>query len=69
MYNFPKTEKELKKRISSYKSSLFEEKKKFGSVHDRAGKRYLLFSLYFVLNDLDETKKYINWYEKEFLLR
>jgi len=66
MYNFPDTEKKLKSRISSYKSSLLKEKKKFGYVDDGAGKRYLLFSLYFVLNDLKETKDYIKWYEKEF---
>jgi len=66
MYDFPETEKKLKSRISSYKSSLLKEKKKFGYVDDGAGKRYLLFSLYFVLNDLQETKDYIKWYEKEF---
>jgi hypothetical protein len=66
MYNFPETEKKLKSRISSYKSSLLKEKRKFGYVDDGAGKRYLLFSLYFVLNDLEETKDYIKWYEKEF---
>lgn len=39
---------------------------KFGFVHDGQGKRYLLFTLYFVLNDIEETKDYIEWYEKEF---
>ena len=39
---------------------------KFGFVHDGQGKRYLLFTLYFVLNDIEETKGYIKWYEKEF---
>ena len=43
-----------------------KEKKKFGYVDDSAGKRYLLFSLYFVLNEIEETKDYIEWYEKEF---
>lgn len=43
-----------------------KEKKKFGYVDDGAGKRYLLFSLYFVLNEIEETKDYITWYEKEF---
>lgn len=66
MYNFPETEKKLKSRTSSYKSSLLKEKKKFGYVDDGEGKRYLLFSLYFVLNDIGETKDYIEWYEKEF---
>ena len=66
MYNFPETKKKLKSRISSYKSSLLKEKKKFGYVDDGEGKRYLLFPLYFVLNDIEETKDYIKWYEKEF---
>ena len=66
MYNFPETKKKIKSRIASYKSSLMKEKKKFGYVDDSAGKRYLLFSLYFVLNEIEETKDYIEWYEKEF---
>jgi hypothetical protein len=66
MYNFPKTEKTLKNRISSYKTSLLKEKKKFGYVNDGEGKRYLLFSLYFVLNNIEEARDYIEWYEKEF---
>lgn len=66
MYNFPETKKKLESRISSYKSSLLKEKHKFGYVNDGEGKRYLLFSLYFVLNEIKEAKDYIEWYEKEF---
>ena len=66
MYDFPETEKKLKSRISSYRSALLKEKKKFGYVNDGAGKRYLLFSLCFVLNDPEEMKDYIKWYEEEF---
>ena len=66
MYNFPKTEKTLKNRISSYKSSLLKEKKKFGYVNDGEGKRYLLFSLYLVLNNIEEARDYIEWYDNEF---
>ena len=66
MYDFPETEKKLKSRISSYKSALLKEKQKFGYVNDGGGKRYLLFVLYFVLNDLGKTADYIEWYEKEF---
>ncbi|MBF0230782.1 MAG: hypothetical protein HQK63_14535 [Desulfamplus sp.] len=66
MYNFPETQKKLKSRISSYKSSLLKEMKKFGYINDGAGKRYLLFSLYFVLNEIEKTKDYIKWYAKEF---
>ncbi len=66
MYNFPKTEKALKKRISSYKASFLKEKKEHGHVNDGAGKRYLLFSMYLVLNNTEESQDYIEWYEKEF---
>ena len=66
MYDFPQTTKQLKSRIASYRSALLKEKKRFGHVNDGDGMRYLLFSLYFVLNDTKETKDYIEWYEKEF---
>lgn len=66
MYDFPKTEKALKKRISSYKASLLKEKREFGYVNDGAGKRYLLFSMYLVLNDSEASADYIAWYEEEF---
>ena len=66
MYDFPKTQKKPAGRIASYRSALLKEKRKFGHVNDGAGKRYLLFSLYFVLNDLDETADYIAWYDEEF---
>ena len=55
MYDFPKTEKALKKRISSYKASLLKEQEKFGYVNDGAGKRYLLFPLYLALNNMEEA--------------
>ena len=66
MHDFPKTEKALKKRISSYKASLLKEKKEFGNVNDGAGKRYLLFPMYLALNSTEEAQDYIEWYEKEF---
>ncbi len=66
MYNFPKTEKKLNSQISSCKSSLFKEKMKFGFVGYGRGKRYLFFTLYFVLNDIEETKDCIKWYKKSF---
>jgi hypothetical protein len=34
MYDFPETEKKLKSRISSYKSALLKEQRKFGYVND-----------------------------------
>ena len=66
MISFPDTEKKLKGRISSYKSALNKEKKHYGGINDSTGKRYLLFSLYFVLNDLKKSEKYFEWYKQEF---
>lgn len=66
MFNFPETEKKLKSRISSYKSALNKEKKTYGYINDGGGKRYLLFSLYFVLNDLKKSENYFEWYATEF---
>lgn len=66
MLIFPESEKQIKTRISSYKSSLNKEMKNHGYISDGAGKRYLLFSLYFALGDLKKFEEYISWYSKEF---
>jgi len=66
MFNIPDTEKRLKSKISSYRSALNKEKRKYGDIDDSGGKRYLLFSLYFVLNDLKKSNDYFEWYKKEF---
>ena len=66
MTNFPDNEKKLKSTISRYKSALNKEKKVYGHINDGAGKRYLLFSLYFVLNDLKKSEEYFEWYKQEF---
>ncbi len=66
MINCPDTEKKLRSRISSYKSALVKEKRTFGHINDGAGKRYLLFSMYFVLGDLDRASEYFDWYTAEF---
>ncbi len=66
MYDFPQNEKALEKRISSYRNALLKEKKQFGYVNDGAGKRYLLFSLYLVWNNLEHAQYYLSWYENEF---
>ncbi|MFH2057495.1 MAG: hypothetical protein ABIJ59_01165 [Pseudomonadota bacterium] len=42
------------------------EKKTYSSISDGAGKRYDLFSLYFLLNDFKKSEEYFKWYEKEF---
>ena len=66
MTNNPSTEKKIKAKISSYKSGMSRDKKIYGSINDGAGKRYVLFSLYFQLNDLKKSEEYFKWYEKEF---
>ena len=66
MYDFPQNKKALEKRISSYRNALLKEQKQFGYVNDGAGKRYLLFSLYLVLNNLEQAQYYLSWYENEF---
>ncbi len=66
MFNIPETEKKIRNKISSYKSSLNREKKTYGQISDGGGKRYLLFCLYFVLNDLKKSEDYFNWYLNEF---
>lgn len=62
----PNNQKKIKAKISSYKSALNTEKKLHGVISDGAGKRYILFSLYFLLNDLKKSEEYFKWYEKEF---
>ena len=66
MFSFPDTEKKLRSRISNYKSALNKEKKDYGYINDGSGKRYLLFCLYFVLDDLNKSREYFEWYKKEF---
>jgi hypothetical protein len=66
MFIFPDTERKLKTRISSYRSSLRKEKKERDYISDGSGKRYILFSLYLILNDLEKSNEYFEWYCKEF---
>ena len=66
MASFPDTEKKLRNKISSYRSSLKKDKKNFGSINDGSGKRYLLFYYHFVLDDLNKSRDYFEWYKKEF---
>jgi hypothetical protein len=66
MDSFPDTEKKIKSMISRYNSALKKEYEKFGYYRDGTGKRYVMFWLYFALNDLEKAEKYIEWYEKEF---
>jgi len=64
--NIPDTEKKIKQRISSYKSAMNKEKKQRHFISDGAGKRYVLFCLYYLLNDDEKAEDYISWYEAEF---
>jgi len=66
MTNFPDSHKKLTSRISSYKSALTKEKRERGCIRDGSGKRYLLFSLLFVLNNLEKSKQYFEWFKNEF---
>lgn len=66
MSSFPKTERGLRSRISSYRAELTREKRKYGGISDGRGTRYVIFWLLFLLNDPKESKKYIRWYSKEF---
>lgn len=66
MLNIPDSEKKIKARISSYKSSLNKELKNHGCISDGSGKRYLLFVLYFALGDLTKFDEYITWYRQTF---
>jgi hypothetical protein len=66
MIDFPETDQKLKRRISSYKSVMNREKRDHGAINDGRGKRYVLFSLYFLLGDDEAFQKYSRWYVSEF---
>ena len=63
--DFPDTEQKVRARISRYRSSLNREKRDHGFISDGDGKRYLLFSFYFLLGDLNKAEQYFHWYESE----
>jgi len=64
--DFPSTKKKLSQRISSYMSSMKREKREHGFISDGSGKRYLMFTLLFLLDDIMKCQSYFDWYEKEF---
>lgn len=66
MFNIPTTDKALRSRVSSYKSALKREKRDRGCINDGSGKRYILFYLYFILDDLKRSDDYFKWYHDEF---
>jgi hypothetical protein len=66
MFSFPKTERGLRSRIARYRAALSREKRIHAYISDGGGTRYVIFWLLFLLNDPQESKKYIRWYAKEF---
>ena len=66
MFEIPDDEKAIKSQISRYRAAMRKEKANYGSINDGYGKRYLLFSLLLVLNDLEKSSEYISWYFNEF---
>jgi hypothetical protein len=66
MFVFPDTEQKLRRKISGFKSALAREKNTHDFIRDGSGKRSLLFSMYFVLNEQDKSKEYLDWYSSEF---
>lgn len=43
-----------------------KEKTNTGRISDGSGKRFILFSLYFLLGDNEAALKYFDWYKNEF---
>jgi hypothetical protein len=66
MSSIPKTERGLRSRITRYRAELTREKRTYGGINDGRGMRYVIFWLLFLLDDPNESKKYIRWYAKEF---
>ena len=66
MFVFPDTEQKLRRKISGYKSALAREKNTHDFISDGSGKRYLLFPMYFVLNEPEKSKEYLDWFSREF---
>ncbi|EGQ7665404.1 hypothetical protein [Vibrio parahaemolyticus] len=66
MFTVPDTEKKIRAKISSYKSGLNRELREYGAISDGYGKRYLIFPLLLVLNDLKKAEEYMEWYDSQF---
>ncbi|KAB2892896.1 MAG: hypothetical protein F9K28_10790 [Bacteroidetes bacterium] len=63
---FPTDPKQMRSRIRSYERALKKEYDLHGAYDDSAGKRYLLGSLYLLLNDIEGALKHYAWFEKSF---
>jgi hypothetical protein len=63
---FPNELKKIKQRIKKYEKDLNNEQKTFGSIHDGAGKRYLLGPLYMMAGDVKGALKSFAWFQRNF---
>lgn len=58
------TRKRLRDRATRLKRALANEVKRYGEIHDGAGKRYLIGPLYVLADELDKALAHYAWYEK-----
>jgi hypothetical protein len=66
MAKLPDDPAKIKSLIKNYETSLKQEQRKFGSIHDGAGKRYLLGPLYMLMTDSAGAVKSFKWFESTF---
>ncbi|HHG3226474.1 TPA: hypothetical protein ACPVYE_003025 [Vibrio parahaemolyticus] len=66
MFVIPDTDKKIRAKISSYKSAFNRELRDYGYISDGYGKRYLMFPLLLVLNDLKKAEEYVGWHDSQF---
>jgi len=64
MYKF--TDTPIKQRIASYRRGFQKELDTVGMISDLHGKRYVLFRLYFLLNEPEDSADYFEWFEEQF---
>jgi hypothetical protein len=63
---FPSEPKKIRARIRSYERALKKEYDEFGWYDDGYGKRYLLGTLYLLVNDIVGACKHYEWFEETF---
>lgn len=66
MNQIPKDPKKIKERIKQYERELRNEEKRYGAIHDGAGKRYWLGPLYMLLGDVAGALKSFKWFQERF---
>lgn len=60
------SDKKIKATISRYKSIFKKELKEYGTYQDGYGKRYVMFELYYMLDEPEKFKEYEDWYKANF---